>query len=355
MVNRNIEIKNILRIVLIALTVRVSLFFLTFLIKPASGLSYFDIWIHWDASHYIDIAKNWYQTNGDLANFIVFYPSYPVLIKIVNYLFGNFHLSAVLTSFILSIFASILLYKLVILDFDNRTAYLSVWFMNIFPTAYFLQAPYTESLFLTTSLLTIYLYRKASFLQAGLSGVITSLTRVNGVLLVPVLLMETKNIKKGLITLLLTPLGFLIYLLINYLTFGEPFYFSKILSSHWYKYFTWPWISIQNLINFYQNQTGDYYWLFLAEALSIILLFIFTVFVYFKIRKSYGIYMLCNLILFTSTGFIMSTPRYAIILFPVYICLASIKNRLFLFLVSIIFLMLLFILTYLYIQGKWAY
>lgn len=340
-------------IIIITVLIRLLLLIIPSFSLQSQNLS--DTWNQWDAPHYIDLAKNWYQTSGDPANFIVFYPLYPILIKTVSLFINNFVLSALIISSFLSITAAILLYELVLLDFNKRTAFLSVWFMNIFPTSYFLQAPYTESLFLTTSLATIFFYRKRYFLQSGLAGVFASLTRVNGILLLPTLIMETKSLGKNLISLFLTPLGFLLYLFINFQIFGNPFHFSKVLSSNWYKQLTFPWISIENLIHFYQSQTGSYYWLFFAELITILLLFVFTIIVFIKIRKSYGIYMFVNLLLFTSTAFIMSTPRYALVLFPVFIALALIKNKLIQAIISLIFLILLFYLTYLYTQGKWAY
>lgn len=319
-----------------------------------------NLWVHWDGPHYIDIAKNWYQTDGDPANFIVFYPLYPILIKIVNFTFNNFNVSAIFISWVCSVLAGILLYELVQLDFEKSSykehiGLLSVWFLNIFPTAYFLQAAYTESLFLTTSLAAIYFLRKGQVIQSGLAGAFASMTRINGLLLLPVMFIETKSFGKQIIILLLTPLGFLVYLLINYFTFGNPLYFSKVLSLHWYKQLTWPWVGIINLIHYYQSQNGDYYYLFLAELITIFLLAIATFSVYVYVRKSYGIYMFLNLLLFTSTGFIMSTPRYTLILFPLFIALALIKNKAVLILISGTFITLLFYLTYLYTQGRWAF
>lgn len=80
-----------------------------------------------------------------------------------------------------------------------------------------------------------------------------------------------------------------------------------------------------------------------------------TIICLFKIRLSYGVYMLSNLILFTSTGFIMSTPRYILILFPMYIILGNIKNKFFILLISLVFIGLLVYMTNLYIIGHWAY
>ncbi|MDD5415604.1 MAG: glycosyltransferase family 39 protein [Candidatus Daviesbacteria bacterium] len=341
-------------VIIITILVRLLLFSIPLFFTPHL-INLFDPWIRWDGPHYIEIAKHGYQTIGEPALFIVFYPFYPILIKAFNVLIGNYNLSAIIISWIFSIFASILLYELVLLDFNKRVALLSVWFLNIFPTAFFLQSAYTESLFLTTSLATVYFFRKGKIIQSGLAGALASMTRINGVLLLPILLTETKSVGKNLIAFILIPVGFFIYLLINYLTFKNPFYFSKVLSSHWYKHLTWPWISIQNLINFFQNQTGDYYYLFLAELITIFLLVIATILVYICVRKSYGIYMLLNLLLFTSTSFIMSTPRYTLILFPFFITLALIKNKIVLTLISTIFITLLFCLTYLYTQGRWAF
>lgn len=343
------------KIILVTVSVKVVLLLFIFLINQKYGFNFINTWIRWDGPHYVDIAKNWYQTTGDPINFIVFYPLYPILIKISNVVLGNFNLSAIIISWIFSISASVFLYELVLLDFNKRVALLSVWFLNIFPTAYFLQVAYTESLFLTTSLATLYFYRKRSFVKSGLIGAFASMTRINGVLLLPVFLMESKNLGKNLIALLLTPVGFFIYLLINLLIFNDPLYFSTILSSHWYKQLVWPWVSIRNLINFYPNQTGDYYYLFLAELITIFLLAIATLLVYIKVRKSYSIYMFLNLLLFTSTSFIMSTPRYALVLFPIFILLAIINNKFLLILISTISLLLLFLLTYQYTQGKWAF
>jgi hypothetical protein len=41
----------------------------------------------WDAPHYLDNAKNWYDSNltHDSYNFIVFFPLYPILIRAITF------------------------------------------------------------------------------------------------------------------------------------------------------------------------------------------------------------------------------------------------------------------------------
>lgn len=347
-------------IILITITIRLSLFVISIYINPHTDI--IQDWVRWDGPHYIDIAKNWYQTQADPLNFIVFYPLYPLLIKLLAFVVSDYYLSSLIISWLFSFTASILLFELTLLDFSKRTSLLSVWFLNIFPTSFFLQASYTESLFLTVSLASIYLFRKKAFIESGAFGAFATFTRINGLLLLPFFLTEqflenlkSKKIFLIILTCSISLMGFLIYLLINYYLFNDFLYFTTPLSEHWYKRLELPQIGIKNLISFTQSQTGEYYYLFWGETVAIIFASIMTIITFFKLRFSYAIYMLSNLILFTSTSFIMSTPRYLLILFPVYILLGMIKNKFLLIIISVTFILLLLYLTNLYTIGHWAY
>lgn len=240
-------------------------------------------WIRWDSPHYIDIAKNGYQSIGESALWIVFYPFYPFLIKLANVVFNNFNFSAIFISVFFNFLASIALYELTLLDFQKRVALLAVWFMNIFPTAYFLQAGYTESLFLATSICSIYAYRKNSYLLSGIFGLLATATRINGLLLLPLMFFEKKLNRKNFLAFCITPIGFVIYLLINHKIFGDFFYFTKPLYSNWFKKFDWPWIGITNLL---QNVSPTTDYIYFSEILAVIFIFVAAFLVLLKVRKS---------------------------------------------------------------------
>lgn len=354
MTNINKALQRWKEIIFITMLIKLLLFIVPLISSPQS-INLFIFWIRWDGPHYVDIAKNWYQTAGEPALFIVFYPLYPILIWLFNFITNNFQVAAILVSVIFSFTASVALFELILLDYTKRTALLAVWFLNIFPTAYFLQASYTESLFLTLTLLTVYFFRKNNFLTSGIFGALATMTRVNGILLLPLLFLETKKIGKNLLTFLLLPVGFLIYLLINYLTFGNLFYFTKPLTENWFKTISWPWIGLRNLFNAIPSFTNPDFYIRFSELVVIIFITIMIFVVYFKIKKSYALYMFLNLLLFTSTSYILSTPRYALSLFPIFIALGMINNRKVLILISVFFLSLLFYFTYLYTQGRWAF
>lgn len=340
-------------VIAITFFIRILLFIISILASPDQNI--FNLWNRYDYSWYIDIARDWYQVNERGNLYIVFSPFYPILIKLATFLTNDFLISTILVSLLASFSASIALFELTLLDFSRRSGILAVWFLNIFPSAYFLQASYTESLFLTLSLSTLYLFRKNLFTQSGISGMLLSMTRLNGILLIPTLLMETKNIGKSLISFLLLPLGIIFYLEINYLTFNDPMYFLKPLSSNWYQQIAWPWIGINNLINSIQPVNNPSFYISFSELFFLLVILFFSIYVFLKVRKSYGIYMFINFLFYTSAGFIISTPRHALVLFPIFIALGTIRNNTIIIALSIFSLFMLFFYTILYTQGKWAF
>lgn len=338
-------------ILLITLAVRLSLFiYSSFFIENKQD--FFIRWVGgWDGRWYLDIAQNGYTSFGDKLITIVFYPVYPILIKLISTVTSNFSLAAILVSTLFSFTAAIALFELTLLDFNKKVALLSVWFLNIFPTSYFLQAPYTESVFLTTSILTVYLFRKKLFVTSGLLGFLSALTRINSLTLSSLLFIEKKITRQNLVTYLMIPLGFLGYLGINLYMFGDSLYFTKPLFENWGKRLDWSWVGIYHLLGSDISLGSIYFY----ELVAIAFITFCGIYTYLKIRKSYGVYIFTSLLLFCSTNFILSTPRYALILFPIFITLGTIKNKKITIFISIISISLLLLFSSFYIQGKWAF
>src|SRR5438045_1903069 len=81
------------------------------------------------------------------------------------------------------------LLRLIALDFSRRVAWLTLFALILFPTSYFLLAPYSETLFLLLVVVTFYFYRQRRFLPAGIAGVLVSATRIMGPLVCGALLL----------------------------------------------------------------------------------------------------------------------------------------------------------------------
>jgi hypothetical protein len=135
--------------ILIVLIVKVFVFSLGFAVTylnegPSPPLSIvMRQFYRWDSSNYIDIAKNWYVNEGEQRFFIVFFPLYPVLIRLTTFNFEYINLSALVVSNVSSIFAAVYLFKLSKLDFNDDVAKKVVLYLSIFPTAYS-YVPYTR-------------------------------------------------------------------------------------------------------------------------------------------------------------------------------------------------------------------
>jgi len=71
-----------------------------------------------DAPHYMRIAEEWYAAAGENAKYIVFYPLYPVLIRLISLVLGSYFWSGIFVSNTCFAATCVYLYKLTRLDFD---------------------------------------------------------------------------------------------------------------------------------------------------------------------------------------------------------------------------------------------
>jgi hypothetical protein len=287
------------------------------------------VWGRWDAEHYIGIA-----TNGYSGTEPAFFPLYPLLIWIVGGLTGN-HLSAgLLISNVASFFALLYLYKLVEHEFNRQVAHRAIFYVSIFPTAIFFAAVYTESLFLCLSVAAFYYIRERHWLLAGVFGFLAALTRVEGVLLaVPfviewgVALYEARSdwfkwpldtVFKPLAGLALMPLGLLSYMAYLWVLRGDPLFFSHV-QEHWGRQLAPPWVSFGHAIHMI---TGDYAPQTIAnqllEVTFTVLMLGVLVIGFRRLRASYIAYMAVSILVPLSTSSLMSMPRFALVLFPMF-------------------------------------
>jgi hypothetical protein len=325
----------------------------------------------WDAPHYVDIARNGYVNTGDQANFIVFFPLYPVLIRIVTFDFAYINLSALLISNVCSIVAFIYLFKLVKLDFDDGVAQKAVLFLSVFPTAYFLSAPYTEGLFFALVIASVYYARLAKWPLAGILGMFASLTRIAGLLLLPTLVVEylhqngwkqpkigVSKIGANILWAGFSVVGFAVYLAINSQVTGSPFTFLEIQRTHWYNTIdplmglTLAWGNVFGKA-FPDNITIG------AAPIVFALLGGLAVAAGFlrRLRPSYMAYMVLTWMLAVSTSWWISVPRYVMAMFPMFILLGAIsRRRVVTFLIVAIFLTALCFFTVLFaLRNVWAF
>lgn len=334
---------------------------------------------NFDGVHYLRIAQNGYDAEFTQA----FFPLYPLLIRILNLLPKNplldtriyvdpsfFWVGFILANifFLLSLY---LFYKLIRIDFNQKVAFRSLILLAFFPTSFYFGAIYTESLFLFLVLGALYFTRKGNFLAAGIFSALASATRVFGLLLIPVILIEfflrfrgrlfqrSGDLAQMIIGVLIAPFGLLFYMLYLRFNFDQPLYFltsqplfgaertsssvvflPQVIYRYLKIFLTVP-ITSQLFLN-----------AFLEFTVTVVLLTSLILFIK-KIRFSYLIFTLGCLALPTLTGTLSSMPRYALMGFLLLPFLSQFRNRYFRILVFTSILTEI-ILTAIYIRGYWV-
>ncbi len=153
-------------------------------------------------------------------------------------------------------------------------------------------------------------------------------------------------------------IGFVIYLIINYIITDNPIMFMTYQREHWFRYFRVPWEGIwQSYERIYNPKPTDAQMVGVQEFLFVIMGLVSTIAGWRYLRNSYRVWMATNWLLFVSTSYVLSVPRYTITLFPIFILMALAARRNWyvnvLFIVwSILFLSLF---TTQFVRGWWAF
>lgn len=296
-----------------------------------------DFWTCTDSGHYLDIARDWYLSEGSVDRLVqlVFLPGYPVIVRLFSAITGDTLAAGLIVSALCFAGANVMLYKLVRLDADHDTALRAVKFLSLSPAVFFFVAPMSESLFLLCTLSCIYLVRRGKMLPGCLLGTYAAFTRSLGViLLVPVFfeLVQRRARFRDYLTALLIPLGFAAYCLINYLVAGDALKFMDYQHEHWNQQLGWffntaAYQTEYAVYSFSQNKP-NFFGLWLPNILAQLISLALMLFAVKKLRSSYTAYFLAYFIVAMGATWLLSAPRYITALFTVPVALAAVtQNR----------------------------
>jgi Dolichyl-phosphate-mannose-protein mannosyltransferase len=329
------------------------------------------LWLMWqrfDSGFYLNLAKSGYWSASTLHTYSnwAFFPLFPLLIFLLAHLFGGsetaFSLAGLFVSNAAALIAVTYLYKLAQREFGANIASLSVIYLALFPTSFYLSVIYTESLFLACSVACIYYARKQRWWLSGLCGGLASLTRAQGVLLlIPVAweywqvlsdrydplastgefhlqerirawftsrlrgpLLASRELRNwlSLLALGLIPSGLLAFMI-----------YGKIKTGHLLATFDnqkWGWgRSFENPLQLLSTsltnpqRANPMDWNFWILNVCFALLFLgFTVWAFRKLPMIYALFTLVMVLLPLSSSRLNSISRYYLLVFPVFILLA---------------------------------
>jgi hypothetical protein len=287
-----------------------------------------DLHSRWDSYWYLDIAQKGYELRGekDQAN-VVFFPLYPILVHLTGLAIGgNLVLAGWMVSSIFLLLAVWMLIRLTQEFHPDIHPLLPAVFLLVYPAAFFLNAVYSESLFLFLSLAMVFWARRSNFWLAGTFAGLASATRIAGVFLFVLLLAEfiQANGWRGLFTrrvwpLALAPAGILAFFIHHWIAFGDFFLYLRVQRAYGRDF-------EMEASDFAIRSSPDLVvtaldWFFIAAAIII------GIVALLRLRRSYGVYMLVSLGIALASGSFLGAARYSMVLFPIHLIGAGIRSR----------------------------
>jgi len=322
-----------------------------------------NLWSHWDGEHYVTLALGGYLTPPyDVSP--AFFPLYPLLVRSFAELFGGpiskeaLSVWGPLLSILFLPFALFFVYQIALDGWGERAARGAVLSLAFFPTTFFLNAAYTESLFLALSAGSVWAIRvrKNLLLACVLAGLASATRNVGVFLVVPLLYEWIKHIDqyrwRGAY-LALVPSGLFAYMGYLWARFGDPFLFYSA-QEDWGRRATGPLATVSRawasavegagrLLDpgLWANLTLGNLANHLAEAgnFTNLAFFVFAVVVLLAGSRAlppsltlYGLLLVAPATLFgTPQSPLMGTPRYVLVAFPIFIVLGLLSRNRWLF------------------------
>lgn len=289
-----------------------------------------------DTPHYLNIAENGYASEGEFANLIVFYPLYPLLMKILAFVVRDYFVSGIIISNVCLGISGYYLYMLTKKELGKEKAYDGWLIYVIYPFGMFTIMVFTESLFIMLVLMSLYYISENKWFAAGILGMFAALSRSQGIaLLVPAVyeavlyMVRNRKFTVKSLSVFFIPVGTFIYLLMNKVIQGDWLSFvAHEEAEPWYN--TPKWIS-QNLAQHYDMALQYFSLSMIIYWLQIILYFAAIVALFYGIKKKISTALIAfgGAYIFLSYlhGWLISGPRYMMGCVTLYIIYAAVENK----------------------------
>lgn len=310
--------------------------------RPETITQALEFWRCLDSRHYLDIARDGYITAGDPDRVVqlVFLPGYPLVVRTVMLLVPSDICAGLLTSALCFAGAGCVVYRLLRLDLPHRDAVRALRFLVLAPGCFFFAAPMSESLFLLLTAAALYLARTRRPVLGGLCGAYAAFTRSLGLLLIVPLLWELVHdaVQRRRVSirqaagLLLVTFGFAAYCCINRHVSGNPFQFLIYQREHWNQrtglfFSTAAYQTDYFLRSLTTGGWCDALGLWLPNLIACFSALILLAKAAPRLRASQTAWFLAYYIIAVGATWLLSAPRYLLVLLPVPLALAQCAQK----------------------------
>jgi hypothetical protein len=314
-----------------------------------------DVWARWDSVWFLRIAEHGYNAASGAAS--AFYPLYPATVAVLGRaLFGHYVLAGMLVSLAAALGSFLLLHRIAEERLGADGARRAVLYLAFFPFALFLQAVYSESLYLLLTLAAFVFAERRRFLAAGAVTGLALLARPTGVALIPALALiawQERDRVRALASLAVAPVLFAAYPLYLWQAEGDPWAFLRA-QRLWSRHLSpagplggiWDglragWAGVEQLAS---GSHTHVYWTAVQdtdpiraatinlENLAFLSLFVvLTVIAWRRFGAPYGVFAAVSLAIPLSVPSerwpLLSIPRFGLTIFPFFLALAVIGRR----------------------------
>ena len=282
----------------------------------------------WDSSWYHSVAVEGYRFDpARPENNVGFYPLYPQVVRIASGALGTALLPTGIALSILCLGAALLLMGDLFAEWGGPgTGLAGAASLLLFPTAFFLAAFYTESLFVLLAAAAIWGARRNRWLLAGVAGFGLSLTRFNGFLIIPAIAAyawQTVRAREGspvrpVLAVALAAAGAAVYPFYLWRRFGDPLLYVHSKMMGWPVRPGPPWISWGHSVERLGTSS-----LAAVELASASLFCVLTVELFRRRLFPEGLFVGGTLLLLFTSGSLEGVQRYVLVLFPCFFPLAA--------------------------------
>lgn len=283
------------------------------------------MWQRFDVNWYLSVAEYGYGSTPGNDHFP---PLFPLLIKVLQPIFGSSFLSGIFIAHLATFFSLKLLYDTFAPWGESKYGRRAILFFVIYPTFFFFFSVYSEPVFLLVSLLSFRAMKARAWAWAGFWTFCAILTRLQGVaLLAPMMLLlwrDFASLRKPAAWIGLGVAGFggLFYLYLRSLQVTEgavPF-----VEPEWHARLVPPWQTYGYAL---QTILSGRFTFIDALNLAVASLFLFLlVWGWRKIPVEYNLYTALSLFIIliriVETQPLISMSRYALTLFPAFYALS---------------------------------
>lgn len=319
-----------------------------------------NIWWRWDSSWYASIANQGYSLPVGQQPNVTFFPLYPLIWKFFRFISGfSNYISGLFVSNILALGSFIILYRWLLIVWNEKIAKKSLLALAVFPTSFFLISVYSESTLLILLASAFLLSEYGKWKWVALTALLASAARPVGILLWPTFMWlwfsktkdsEDKKKSDFLLLLILPPIGILLFSFFLWYQVGDPIAWLHGQGSYGRNL-----ASPFKLLYAYSKNIATQQEFWLRHLFEMVFLFFIIICLpkLKKINPAYLFFTILNLLPSFFSNTFTSIQRFALLIVPIFVVVAMQKRWVYFMYICISTVLLVFCI-YQFVNFNWA-